>query len=299
MATATNPKSRSKKSTNKKENNDVSDTATEEAVQADTAPEAPAPEAPAEDTGKLSSQSEVAPEDVLFDAIVSFASDQNVQALQDVYRSVHTSSRGKAQGVAMKRAMTEGGVDMDTLGQVLDAFNNLPAAAKSSRTKPQLDEGTLHSIQLTGMMVGFRQLQEEFGEDAFNLASGWYENGAPEEHQAAITRVAENTVKASVKGLRTRSGGRSSMSEKISDLLGRGALTAGQVLKGANDVTATVNEDGTLTTTPEGGEAQTFDNPSAAARIHRIKEDGKPTSTNGWDFWTTEDGTKVGDLRQS
>lgn len=300
MATksATNPRSR-KGSAKKNQENDVTDTATQEAPVEETAA---APEAAANDESTsttLSSKSEVAPEDALFDAIVKFASDSDSNALQEVYRSVHASSRGKAQGVAMKRAMTEGNVDMEVLSQVLDAFNNLPAATKTTRTRPKVDDATLATIRLAGLMVGFNALQAELGEEAFAAANKWFADGAPEEHTQAILKVADNAIKASSKGVRTRSGGRSSMKEKVSDLVSRGDLTAGQVLKGANGVTATVTAEGKLQTTPEGGETQEFDNPSAAARVHRVKEDGKATSTNGWDFWSTEDGKSIGDLRQS
>ena len=310
MANATNPKRRSGGKSTKTKESEVTDTATEPTEASDqtveaaesTAEVAEAVEAATEDSGKLSAQSEIAPEDALYEAITKFASDKDVNALQEVYRSVHTSSRGKAQGVAMKRAMTEGNVEMDVLMEVLDAFNNLPTATKTTRTRPALDEGTQHIIQLAGMMVGFEMLRAELGENAFAAANAWYTgpDGAPEEHRNTILRVAEATSKASSKGIRSRGGNRVSMKEKLSDLVSRGDLTVGQVLKGANDVTATVTAEGKLSTVdPKDGETKEFDSPSAAARVHRVKEDGKPTSTNGWDFWVTEDGKKVGDLRQS
>lgn len=300
---AKNPKSKSKST---KKENEVTDTATEIEVSdqienADTTAEvAEAVEGATEESGALSSKSDIAPEDALFEAIVNFASDRNTEALQDVYRSVHASSRGKAQGVAMKKAMTEGNVDMDVLGDVLDAFNNLPAATKTTRTKPKVDEGTMNAIRLAGLMVGFEALRAELGEEAYAEANAWYGGEAPEEHQAAVLKVAENVQKASAKGVRSSRGGRSSLREKISDLVARGALAEGDVLTGANDVKATVNADGTLSTVnPQTGETESFDNPSAAARIHRVKDDGTVTSTNGWDFWQTESGQSVGDLRQS
>lgn len=300
MATATNPKARkgrSKKSTEPKENTDMTDTAP--APEAEAPVEEPTTEAPAaednESSGSdlLSSKSDVAPEDALYDAIVKYGNDRDTASLQETYRSVHASSRGKAQGVAMKRAMTEGNVDMDVLGEVLDAFNNLPAASKTSRTKPTIDEGTVKAIRLTGLMVAFENLRQELGDEAYNVATEWFGGNAPEEHQSQIDKVADGVTKASEKGVRGRGGNRTSYSDTIADLVGRGTLTAGQVLKGANDVTATVTEDGKLETAGES-----FDNPSAAARAHRSKEDGKSTSTNGWDFWQTEDGKSIGELRE-
>lgn len=299
MATkAKNPKSKSKST---KKENEVTDTATDTIESADTTAEvAEAVDAATEDNGALSSKSDIAPEDALFEAIVNFSSDRNTEALQEVYRSVHASSRGKAQGIAMKKAMTEGNVDMDVLGDVLDAFNNLPAATKTTRTKPKVDEGTVAAIRLAGLMVGFEALRAELGEDAYAEANAWYGGEAPEEHRSAVLKVAENVQKASGKGVRSSRGGRSSMREKISDLVARGALAPGDVLTGANDVKATIDADGKLTTVnPQTGEEESFDNPSAAARVHRVKDDGTVTSTNGWDFWQTESGQSVGDLRQS
>lgn len=283
---ATNPK-RGRKATNKSQEDTMSDTATEAPVEAEAPAEAPATEAPAE------VKDETPPEDALYDAIVAFSNDSDVKALQETYRGVHSSARGKAQGIAMKRAMTDGGVDMDVLGAVLDAFNNLPAASKSSRTKPKVDEATLAAIRLSGLMVAFEALRAELGEDAFTTATEWFGAEAPEEYRTQILKVAGNVTKASTKGTRSSSGGRDTLKEKVADLIARGALPAGSVLKGANDVEATVEADGTITTNGES-----FTNLSAAARVHRVKEDGTKTSTNGWDFWTF-DGKSVGELRKS
>lgn len=285
--TATNPKSRKSRKSNKNtEENPVTDIDTTEAeATTEAAPEAAAPEEP-----------KTPAEDILFDAITKFASDGDVASLQESYRGVHSSARGKAQGIAMKKAMTEGNVDMDVLGSVLDAFNNLPTATKTSRTKPAVDDDTANVIQLVGLMQAFESLRAEYGDDTFATATEWFDNGGasiPTEHADRVARVAENVNKASSKGIRGNGGGRTSYKESIADLVGRGDLTEGQVLKGANDVEATVQADGTLLTAGES-----FDNPSAAARAHRSKEDGSKTSTNGWDFWSTEDGTAIGTLRQ-
>lgn len=298
--TATNPKARKSRKKNtdttpeENEMTDIDTTQEETLADPEVNAEEAVQEAEADTSGSdlLSSKSDVAPEDALFDAIVQYAQDKDTSKLQETYRSVHASSRGKAQGVAMKRAMTEGNVDMDTLGEVLDAFNNLPAASKTSRTKPKVDESTLNAIRLTGMMVAFENLRNELGDDAFQQANEWFSNEAPEDHQSSIEKVAESVSKASTKGLRGGGGTRTTYNDTVADLVERGDLQPGQELKGANDVTATVTEDGKLHTAGED-----FDNPSAAARAHRTK-DGKATSTNGWDFWTTEDGTSIGDLRQ-
>lgn len=295
--TATNPKAKKSRKSNKKENTEMTDTAPapEETL---SDPEANAEEAvqevEAENSGSdlLSSKSDVAPEDALFDAIVKYSEDRDTAALQDTYRSVHASSRGKAQGIAMKRAMTEGNVDMDVLGDVLDAFNNLPAASKTTRTKPKVDEGTTNAIRLTGLMVAFENLRQELGEDAYNTATEWFGGEVPEEHAGTVEKVTEAVNKASTKGLRGGGGTRTSYNDTVKDLVERGDLQVGQVLKGANGVEATVTESGLETA------GETFDNPSAAARAHRDKGDGKATSTNGWDFWQTEDGKSIGELRQ-
>lgn len=279
---------------NKQAETSATDNQSEEDIVSDT--DTQAPEAAAEAT---TAEAPAAPkvtaeehEENLYAAIVQFASDQDVSVLQGAYREIPTASRGKVQGVAMKRAMTEGNVDMDVLGSVLDAFNNLPAATKSRTAKPSLDEATLNTIRLAGLMVGYETLREEFGAEIHAAASEWFKNGAPEAYQSAILKVAANAAAASAKGGRGGGGNRTTMTEKVADLLARGAITAGATLTGANDATATVEADGSITTNGES-----FTNPSAAARSHRTK-DGKATSTNGWDFWQYE-GKPLGDLRKS
>lgn len=280
-----NPRNKSAKSGADKEKA-VTDTTTDEAP----ASEAPATEAPA--APKVTAEQHEAN---LYNAIVAFGTDGNVETLQAAYREVPAAARGKVQGVAMKRAMTEGGVDMDALGSVLDAFNNLPAATKSRTSKPSVDEPTLAALRLAGLMVAYAQVQADLGDlgaTAHEQAQAWYANGAPEEHTNLITKIASNVVTASQKGGRGGGGTRQTMTEKVSDLIARGALAEGAVLKGAGGVEATVNADGSITTNGES-----FDNLSAAARVHRTK-DGKATSTNGWDFWQF-DGKPVGELRKS
>ena len=257
-----------------------------EAVSTTETTEAPASPAPTADKPVIDHEGN------LFTAITAFASDSDVAALQEAYRAVPAAARGKVQGVAMKRAMTEGGVDMDVLGAVLDAFNNLPAATKSRTTKPALDEATVAAIQLAGIMVGYESAKQRLGDEAHATAAEWFANGAPEEHVTAVTKVAANVDNASQKG-GSGGGTRTRLTEKLSDLIARSAISAGAELKGANDVTAQVNPDGTVTT-----KGETFDNLSAAAKVHRVGEDGKQTSTNGWDFWQFE-GKPVGELRKS
>lgn len=259
---------------------------TDQTTEAPEATEAPT-EAPAEAKAPIDHEGN------LYAAITAFASDSDVAKLQEAYREVPAAARGKVQGVAMKRAMTEGGVDMDVLGAVLDAFNNLPAATKSRASKPQVDEPTLNAIRLAAAMVAYEQLRSDLGEEAHATASGWYENGAPEEHTTLITKIAAASVAATVKGGRGGSGNRTTLTEKVSDLVARGALSEGSVLKGANGVEAVVQADGSVVS-----DGQSFDNLSAAARHHRPGKDGKATSTNGWDFWQF-DGKPVGELRKS
>lgn len=291
-----NPRNTRKSPTNSKSNDksqedaDMSTTeapVTEAPVEEPT--EAPAPEAPA---APAEPKEKVDHEGLLFQAIVTFGNDGNVEALQSVYRDVPAAARGKVQGVAMKRAMTEGGVDMEVLSSVLDAFNNLPTATKSRTAKPQVDDATLAGLRLFGLMKAYEALRSELGEPAHEQAVAWNSEGIPEEHSALTAKITENVVTASSK-LGRGGGTRNSFTEKLADLIGRGALSEGDVLKGANGAEATVNADGTVTTS-----GQTFDNLSAASRVHRTKEDGKTTSTNGWDFWTF-DGKPVGELRQS
>lgn len=280
---AKNPRNKGTQPSNTDEKEqDVSDTATEaEAPITTEAPKAPKEPKPVIDH-----------EGNLYAAITAFASDSDTAALQEAYRAIPGAARGKVQGVAMKRAMTEGNVDMDVLGSVLDAFNNLPTATKTRTAKPSLDEPTLNAIRLAGLMVGYEQARADLGEEAHAQASEWYANGAPEEHTTAITKVADNVVKASSKVGRGGGGNRVSLTEKLPDLIARGAISAGAVLKGANGAEATVNADGTVTSNGE-----TFTNLSKAARSHRTK-DGKETSTNGWEFWTIDD-KPVGELRKS
>lgn len=283
---ATNPRNKGRKPANTdNEENTVSDTDT--TTEAPEAEATPAPEASKEPKEVIDHEGN------LFNAIVAFASDSDTPALQEAYRAIPSAARGKAQGVAMKRAMTEGGVDMDVLGNVLDAFNNLPAATKSRATKPQIDEPTLAAVRLAACMVAYDQLRSELGDEAHTQALEWYQGEAPEEHRTLITKVAANVVTASAKGGRGGTGTRNTMSEKLVDLIARGALPEGAVLKGAGEAEATVQADGSVIT-----KGESFTNLSAAARVHRTKEDGKATSTNGWDFWNYED-KPVGELRKS
>lgn len=281
------------KSTDTKEQ-DMTDTTTDEAVtevadvpsEPSTAEAAPAAEAAAP-------KAVIDHEGNLFDAIVAFASseDENkVATLQGAYRAVPAAARGKVQGVAMKRAMTEGSVDMDVLGNVLDAFNNLPTVTKSARVKENLPPEVAGAIRLAALMVAYPAAQTELGDEADAQARVWYKDGVPAEHLDTVLRLATQAIKSLDKGGRGGGGDRVQMTEKMKDLLDRGVITAGAELTGAGGVTASVNEDGTISTNGE-----TYPNPSAAARIHRIK-DGKPVSTNGWDFWQFE-GKSVGDLR--
>lgn len=261
---------------------EVSETATDEATEVATTPEAPA--APAAPKVQVDHQEN------LFTAIMAFASDSDVTALQEAYRAVPTAARGKAQGSAMKRAMGEGGVDMEVLGSVLDAFNDLPTATKSSRTKVELDPITSGAIRLAGAMVAFDELRKDLGDDAFNLADTWYQGDVPEDHAAAVTKVTEGVIKGSA--LRGGSNGpRSTFKESVLNLIERGVLPAGATLTGANGAEAVVNADGTITS--QGKEYKSL---STAAKDHRQKDDGTFTSTNGWDFWQY-DGKAVGTLR--
>lgn len=293
-----NPRNKNRKQseTNPDEENNVSDTATEATEPTTEAAEAPAPEAAAPAAAPAEPKVEVDHEGNLFDAIVAFSTDKDVAKLQGVYREVPSPSRGRVQGIAMKRAMQEAGFDMSILSEVLDAFNNLPAATKSTRTKPSVDEPTSQRIRLAGLMVAYAQLQQEFGPEAHAEASAWFESGAPEAHVQSILKVTSNVLTASAKSGRGGSGNRTSLSEKLPDLLARGAVQVGQVLQGANDAKATILDGGKVET-----DGQTFDNLSAAARHHRPAKDGsgKGTSTNGWDFWTTDGKTTVGSLRNS
>lgn len=235
-------------------------------------------------------------EPLLYDAIVAFGNDRDVNKLQGVYRDIPVAARGKVQGVAMKRAMQEGGLDMAVLGEVLDAFNNLPTTTKAaSRTKPAVEDADLVAVKLSALLVAYAALRGEHGDEPHEKASAWYSKteALPEGYEAVITKMAENVIVSTGKGGRGGSGTRASFKETLKDLIDSGRLPAGAVLKGANDAEATVNADGTVVT-----KGETFKNLSAAAKAHRPGKDGKgETSTNGWDFWTYE-GRAVGGLRK-
>lgn len=279
---AENPR-RNRRSGNKAEATETENTVSD-ATETTEAP-TPAPEAKVD-------KPKVDHEQNLFDAIVIFAGDTSDEAsLQEAYRAVPAAARGKAQGVAMKRAMAEGGVDMEVLGSVLDAFNNLPTATKASRTKVELDPTLAGAIRLKGLMDAFNALRVELGEDSYNLADTWLQSEVPEDNAAAVTKVAESVTKASA--LRGGNGGpRTTFKESLKDLLERGAINAGAELTGANDAKAVVNAEGTVTVNGE-----VYTSLSTAASALRPKADGSGnTSTNGWDFWQY-DGKPVGALR--
>lgn len=287
---ASNPRSR-KGQSNPAEASAEAQPAQEAQVSETTTETTPEAEAPKVEAPKVTAEQH---EQNLYNAIVGFASDHEVQALQTAYREVPAAARGKVQGIAMKRAMTEGNVDMEALGEVLDAFNNLPTATKTTRTRPQVDEATQNVIRLASLMVAYQAVQESFGEGAnaaHSTADEWFKSEVPESYKDTVLRLAGQIVKASER----KSGGggtRGSFRESLSDLIGRGDLPAGAALTGANDASATVNADGTITT-----KGESFKSLSKAAKVWRVKEDGSQTSTNGWDFWQYE-GKPIGSLRK-
>ena len=291
---ATNRRKGGKTATDENPEETTAVTTTEPVTESTTEPAAA--DTSAEDAAKAKAKAERAAidhEGNLHAAIVTFSNDSDVAKLQEAYRAVPTAARGKVQGVAMKRAMTEG-IDMDVLGAVLDAFNDLPTATKATRTKVELPPGLAGALQLSGLMIAYKAKVEELGDagvEADAQAKVWFAEGAPDEHKDTILRLAGQANKALDKGGRGGSGERTTKTETLKDILDRGGLPAGAVLKGANDVEAVVNAEGKLETLGE-----VFDNPSAAARAHRIKATGKPTSTNGWDFFSYE-GKPIGDLR--
>lgn len=285
-ATAEEPTEATEATTSEEDTSTMSDTEVTEAPEAETqAPEA-TPEAPAEPKVERNYEAE------LFDGIVAFAAERNVEALQEIYRSVPAAARGKHQSVAMKRAMTEGHADMDVLGDVLDAFNNLPAVTKTRTSKPAMDEATAATLRLASIFVAYETLRQQVGDEAHAAAQAWYANGAPEEHRDLVLKVASNVVSASEK-LGRGGGSRSSFKETLVDLVNDGRLPVGSVLTGPGDASATVLDGGKLES-----KGETYDNPTAACKVWRTKEDGSSTSTNGWDFWTL-DGKSIGDLRSN
>lgn len=255
--------------------NEVTDTATTEATAAPAQASAP--------VDHISN---------LYDAIMAFTSDGNVEALQTAYRAVPVAARGKAQGAAMKQAMGSG-VELPAIGEVLDAFSNLPAATKTSRTtKVELDPVVEGGVRLAGAMIAFDTLRKELGDDSYNLADQWYNSGVPDEYRNSVDSVVASVTKGSeVKSGGTR-GPRTTFSQSFKDLVDAGIIPAGAVLTASDGITAEVTDDGKIRTTQ--GE---FDAPSAAAKIHTTK-DGKDTATNGWAFWHY-DGKAIGTLRQS
>lgn len=226
----------------------------------------------------------------LYGAIVAFASDSDVAKLQASYREVPAAARGKVQGVAMKRAMTEGGLDIEVIGTVLDAFNNLPSVTKSRTAKPELDPTTAGAIRLYGLMAAYESLRTELGDDAHNLAQRWFnDNEIPADAKAQVDKVVESVAKASA--ARGAGGPRTVLKQTFAELVTAGTIPVGATLKGANGAEAEVTADGKIVTL-----GATYDAPSPAAKAHRTQDDGKKTSTNGWDFWTL-DGKSIGGLR--
>lgn len=266
------------------EDNEMTDTATE-------APEAEAPTAPA-------APAEPKPdyEANLTAGLIEFGTTGDVAVLQEIYRSIPAAARGKVQGVAMKAAMDDG-LDVGKLGEALDAFNSLPAASKSTRTRAEVDPTTAGAIRLKAVMEAYDALKSEYGDDAHNLADQWYNAGeTPSEQATQVERFKDKVVKAAQSG--SNGGGpRQSFSEKLSDLIADGRLPVGSTVTGANGASAEVVEGGLSV----NGTVHAA--PTAAAKEFRTNDEGKTTSTNGWDFWTVEgdDGKSVtiGSLRKS
>lgn len=273
----------------------VTDTATTEAAPA-AEEAAGTPAANGEATAPEAAKPKEDHELNLYTAIMTFASDHNVESLQESYRAVPVAARGRAQGAAMKRAMSEGGVDVTLLGDVLDAFNSLPAATKTTRTKVELEPVDEGAVRLTGIFIAFQNLRNELGEDAFNRAEAWYNGGdlqVPGNFQKYVDAVSANLSKNSTVKTGGPRGPRKTFKESFKELVDRGAIPVGSTLKGAGDEVATVTAEGKIQT----ADGSLHDAPSTAAKVHTTK-DGKAASLNGWQFWTL-DGKAIGDLRQS
>jgi hypothetical protein len=232
-------------------------------------------------------------------AMLTFAKSQgtaeDVSTLQEAYRAVPTGTRGKAQGIAMKASM-DAGVGMDKLGVILVALNNLPTATKATRTKVEVDPLIANSQKLSALMRLFQTRSEVYGEEAYNLTLQWADENSTAkpttEQGAAISKLVEQLTKVIDKTSKSGSTVRTQLTETLADLVTRGALTAGSELTGAGDAKGILNADGSIQTLNK-----VFDNPSAAARAHRVDpETGKETSTNGWDFWHFGEVT-IGSLR--
>lgn len=294
-------KTRSKKNTTPTEEvTEMTDTATTTEVTTEASAEAPAttpvaeaPAAPA--AAPAAPKPEVDHEGNLFNAIMAYSSDRNLENLQDAYRQVPVAARGKVQGLALKNAMNNG-VDLALLGEILEAFSNMPTATKTTRVKPDLDPAAEAAVRLTGLMIGFENLRKELGDEAFNQATAWYNRGTPEipeEYRSYVDGVAtsvQSNTRVKTSGQR---GPRSTFTQSFADLVQSGVIPVGAQLTGAGNVTATVIEGGKIQT-----EKGVFDAPSAAVKGLHTTKDGKETSTNGWKFWQYN-GKSIGELRQS
>lgn len=218
-----------------------------------------------------------------------------IKALTETYRGIPAAARGKAQGIALKAVVVSG--NSNAIEALLDITNNLPKSGGGNGrvSKPSVDPTTALAIQASGLLVAYSDVtgEPQYGAKAAELASDWFQNGAPEQYKDAVLKAAAKAVKGS--NGRGGSGTRATFKETLADLIGRGDIKTPATLTSTekNGVTAKLLKNGTIKVGDEE-----FKNLSAAAKaVKGTGEDGKPRSVNGWDFWLYE-GQPVGSYRK-
>lgn len=211
---------------------------------------------------------------LLVSAVEAFNADTDVTALQAVYGSIPTAARGKAQIPALKAAGAN-------IGDVLEAFNNLPASATSRTNKPSLSDDVKAEIRLS--------LREVLNDNlkAFVTDDSRWSDVLTSADQSAVVEAFNSLADRLDKVIREAPIGtsRTFNATTLADLVNAGTIPAGSTLQGPNKAEAIVNADGSVTT-----KDQTFTSLSEAAGVHAGH------SVNGWAFWSIND-AKVGTLR--
>lgn len=199
------------------------------------------------------------------------------QELQELVRAVPSAGRTKPVGLASKAVFR---VDPDKFETFLDLVNDLPSAAKATRTKASLSDEASDAIRATIL-----DLIEGNVAPIVELA--------PEGLERELTEGILGAIRATVASYNGAT--RKVYKETLAQLIERGAVKAGQKVTGPNGASGTIKADGTVTSNGVTG------SPSKAAVANlKPSKSGKEPSVNGWDFWnvkTDEGNVTLGSLR--
>lgn len=241
-------------------------------------------------------------------AAISGADDEGVlpeasiEPLQTAYRKIPAARRGNVQAEILKDAMTAPGVNHKAVASVLEQMTKAPESKpRATRAaKPEVPAHISLAQSLSALDVARLTLIEgvdaEIVAQATALAEASLNGGIEEEEtrESVIARAAKavNAVRTKARKSGGGQGGpRTPKTEGLTQLVERGDLKAGDVLKSGERTATVVMVEGVAKLDVAG---TVCDNPTAAA-----KQAGVTSSVNGWAFWNAPNGKPVGDLRKA